>query len=108
MEQIGHRWGMQWAFSDALPQMLLQLFLFKNQSFISLNYRIFKKLKFLACLWFRSTVHPPASRQPIRWLLKLNAEARGEGTLSPFRLGNAIERLPIVTSLWEPPITTTR
>ena len=36
----------------------------------------------------------------------LNAEARGEGPTSPFRLRNATEQLPVVTSLWEPPITT--
>lgn len=35
----------------------------------------------------------------------LNAEARGEGPASPFR--NAAERLPTVTSPWEPPIPAT-
>lgn len=33
----------------------------------------------------------------------LNAEAHGEGPVSPFR--NAAERSPSVTSLWEPPIS---
>lgn len=48
--QIGANWaqmGDAMGFSDALPQMLLQLFLFKKLESISLNYRIFKKLKFL-------------------------------------------------------------
>ncbi|CAK7290906.1 hypothetical protein VULLAG_LOCUS1554 [Vulpes lagopus] len=35
----------------------------------------------------------------------LNTEARGEGPISPFRLWNVVERLRIVTSLWEPPIS---
>lgn len=44
--QIGANWaqmGDAMGFSDALPQMLLQLFLFKKLESISLNYRIFKK-----------------------------------------------------------------
>lgn len=30
LEQIGHRWEMQRGFHDALPQMLLQLLVFKK------------------------------------------------------------------------------
>lgn len=41
LEQIGHRWGMQWGFSDALPQMLLQLLLFEKLEFYFLKLQNF-------------------------------------------------------------------
>ena len=48
----------------------------RNESFISKEIKNYitelkkKKLKFLECLWFRSTIPSPAPHQPIGWLLK--------------------------------------
>lgn len=41
---------MQWGFSDALPQTLVQLFLFKKPEFYSLKLQNFLKIKILGVL----------------------------------------------------------
>lgn len=99
--QMGDAIGFQWCPTTNVASIIP----LQETSFTFL--RISKKLKFLECLWFRSTVHSSSSTMSANQTATevLNAEARGGGPISPFRLRNVVEELPTVTSLWEPPIS---